>query len=87
MIKVQILTQLPDGQLGLHTHEEDNAKAAQEYAAHWTYELIKDGFIPVGAMITYLLTATGSMFLPSGEVVVVDTVSYLHTEEAPVTTE
>lgn len=78
MYTVQIMTDLNGAPLGLTTHQELDAKAAQEYASHWTYEMIKDGFIPDGATITYLIFSTPVFFNQIPEFV--DVVSYLHVE-------
>lgn len=75
MITVQIMSHLDGAPLGLTTHQEATPKAAQEWAAHWTHEMIKDGFIPDGAMLTYLIIDNGE---------VIDIVAYLHTEDITV---
>lgn len=75
MITVQIMAHLNGAPLGLTIHQESSAKAAQEYAAHWTHAMIKDGFIPDGAMLTYLII---------GDDKIIDIVAYLHTEDITV---
>lgn len=78
MIRVQIMAHRRDGGVSLTTHAEATLQAAQEYAAHWTYEMIKDGFVPDGAVLTYLITA-------GVDGVVLDVVTYKHAEDAEVT--
>lgn len=75
MITVQIMAHLNGAPLGLTTHREPTPKAAQEWAAHWTHEMIKDGFIPDGAMLTYLIIGDGE---------IIDIVAYHHTEDITV---
>ncbi len=77
MIKVEILSDLNGVPLGRTEHYEPTPKAAQEWVAHWTHKVIEGGFIPEGAMVTYVLTKGDE---------VVDVVAYLHTY-AEVTTE
>jgi len=78
VITVQIMQDLNGQPVGLTTHSEPTPKAAQEYAAHWTYEMIKDGFVADGATLTYLIIDNGE---------VIDIVSYLHAEDADITTQ
>lgn len=72
MITVQIM----QGEFVVETHDEPSPKAAQEYAAHWTYEMITGGWIGAGAVLTYLIIDNGE---------VIDIVSYLHAEDADIT--
>lgn len=85
MVTLQIMAELNGAPLGLTTHQERDAKAAQEYAAHWTHEMIKDGFVPDGATITYLVYRTPVFFNQIPEVL--DVVTYLHAEDADITIE
>lgn len=83
MIKIEILSDLNGAPLGRTEHCEPDLKAAQEWAAHWTHEVVKGGFVPEGALLTYILTEeTVFTNVPK----VVDVVSYLHTD-AEVTAE
>lgn len=85
MIKIEILSDLSGAPLGRTEHTEPNVKAAQEWAAHWTHEVVKGGFIPEGAVVTYVLTSEDAL---SAWPNVVDVISYLHTnDDAEVTTE
>lgn len=77
-VTLQIMSDLNGAPLGLTTHQEPTAKAAQVYAAHWTHEMIKDGFVPEGATLTYLIIDNGE---------VIDIVAYKHVETADITTE
>jgi hypothetical protein len=77
-VTVQIMQDLNGTPVGLTTHQEPTVKAAQEYAAHWTYEMVKDGFVANGATLTYLIIDNGE---------VIDIVSYLHADTASVTAE
>lgn len=77
MIKIEILSDLNGAPLGRTEHDEPDLKAAQEWAAHWTHEVVKGGFVPEGALLTYILTEeTVFTNVPK----VVDVVSYLHTD-------
>ncbi len=78
MIKVEILVDLNGVPVSRTEHIEPSPKAAQEYAAHWTHEMVKDGFIPEGAMVTYVLTSRPGP-APLSRTEVVDVVAYLHT--------
>lgn len=85
MIKVEILVDLNGEKVSRTEHCEATPKAAQEWASHWTHEMVKDGFVPEGAMVTYVLTSvrkSTSTQIPD----VLDVVAYLHTY-AEVTTE
>ncbi len=76
MIKIEILTDLNGAPLGRTEHIEPTPKAAQEWAAHWTHEVVEGGFIPEGALVTYVLTEHD---IHSQFPEVVDVVAYLHT--------
>lgn len=82
MYTVEILSDLNGAPLGRTEHQEPSAKAAQEWAAHWTHEVVKGGFIPEGAVVTYVIYETPIFFETAK---IVDIVSYLHTEDAEVT--
>jgi hypothetical protein len=84
MIKIEILSDLNGAPLGRTEHMEPTPKAAQEWAAHWTHEIVEGGFIPEGAVVTYVLTEE-TVF--SNVPKVIDVISYLHTNDAEVTTE
>lgn len=87
MIKIEILSDLSGAPLGRTEHTEPNVKAAQEWAAHWTHEIVKGGFIPEGAVVTYVLS-TMPRFPRAEPVEIIDMISYLHTnDDAEVTTE
>ena len=86
MIRIEILSDLNGAPLGRTEHTEPDVKAAQEWAAHWTHEIVKGGFIPEGAVVTYVLT-TMPVFHTTPEEII-DMISYLHTnDDAEVTTE
>ncbi len=78
MIKVEILVDLNGVPVSRTEQTEATPKAAQEWAAHWTHEMVKDGFIPEGAYVTYVLTEEGTRFAPHYPLVV-DVVAYQHT--------
>jgi hypothetical protein len=76
VITVEILVDLNGVPVSRTEHTEATPKAAQEYASHWTHEMVKDGFIPEGAYVTYVLTGH-SIHQQFPEVV--DVVAYQHT--------
>jgi hypothetical protein len=85
VIKVEILVDLNGVPVSRTEHTEPTPKAAQEYAAHWTHSMITDGFIPEGAMVTYVLTSRPGP-APLSRTEVVDVVAYQHTyAEASIT--
>lgn len=79
MVTIEILSDLNGAPLGRTEHQEPTPKAAQEWAAHWTHEVVKGGFIPEGAYVTYVIIGDDGT--------IIDIVAYLHTSEAEVTTE
>ncbi len=64
-------------QLSLTTHEDSSPVKATEYLAHWAHEMIKDGFVPEGALITYVVVSA------AGEIT--SMVAYLHTYASDIT--
>lgn len=78
MIRVEILSDLNGAPLGRTQHDEPTAKAAQEWAAHWTHEMISGGFVPEGAVLTYVISEVPIFFEVAK---VIDVVSYLHSDQ------
>ncbi len=78
MIKIEILSDLHGAPLGRTEHCEPTRQAAQQWAAHWAREMVEGGFIPEGAVVTYVLTEdTIGDAIP----MVIDVISYLHASE------
>ncbi len=85
MIRIEILSDLNGAPLGRTEHCEPTPKAAQEWAAHWTHEVVAGGFIPEGALVTYVLTTVPIFHTEVPEIV--DVVTYKHTSDADITVE